>query len=1230
MALVAQESSEEPENERKRKRALEDNTDETGPTPKRVKMDSNAEPRERGGPISPPSSSPQAPVVHTGIGNTSSQQPLCEPSTPFDFRLPPALETRPPAVAPDFAQPALLETELLVERSPLDVASTAPLLEVNQQPLPSSSPDLFETEPLAERNGPLDIASTTSHPLEANQQPLPLSPSRLPRSATNAPPHISLSSSLESLSTHAHSQVPNSLPTVTVVEPLPMQVDTGSEATLTQPEHVVSSSALLDAPPPSPPGEMNSEPTLVEHFGGLPPLLHASPDAVNASAPLLPQTRTDSPNASVLSVHPGADELGRGDDLGVPVSFVEEPEQDAGDYDEDTEKVLLKDRDADMANTFSDSKENDADSESSDQEDDDSSDDDSTPTPEPAGTRFHSRSSRLSSGSSYSSRGSNRPSSRTSPPRVIASRCNVQVEKDHESSSTSGDSSTTSTSDSSTSSAGDLSMSSARNPSASRSSVHGKNNRGHSTCTNMSCDESLDGKTTHHQFRADLSSTSSSSKQPKTQSASGDSSMASASHSSASSTSDSSSSSGSGSSTSNASDLSMSSARNFPTSRPSEGNNRGHSACTDMSCDESLDGKTTRHQFRADLSSTSSRPKQPKTQLASGDSSMASASHSSASSTSDSSSSSGSSSSTSSSGGSSTSSASDLSMSSVRNSPTSRPSEGNNRGHSTCTDMSCDESLDGKTTHHQFRTDLSSTSSSSKQARTRPWADSDDAMDGGSKPSTRTPTQPFWAEDTDDAMDGGSNIPNPPKQQPFWADDSDTTDGSKPQPSPKARKQAKGIQPLVQSDNDSHGQAQDHKPTADKGKRAEKPREKGNKKSRTGSDRDDEEMDSENRAAFEKELFDLLAQVRSDTKRKEILAALKNEDTDLFALIGVLYAYLGKLPPQKSSQAPVPPSQAPKTSKGTYDKDGFRRVKRRPQASLDLGRLVREEIRRLLQPDGAPLSSLLQSQRVEWQKHKIGGPAIGRFVLDLASPHPWKDNLWNQRAADVFALHFVKLEGFAQFKRVDVVNAFRKHLRPLRDKFLQQAPTSNHPEVHLTERRDMRRRTHCDRRVGALRLVAGWCGAMKKFLEPAKLFTPGMMSGEETDTEGSTPKMKVLIALVQRWRAAGLTDFMLNLDALHIASRYLNNGKYSRGQFPSVRRRSKKLDLVYQDPPAGLPINWYDSAWLDEDPKRRESLKPGPPVPLRLPDEILRLAKRFRHVQVRTDLPLAPNEVSLD
>ncbi|KAL0573309.1 SUN domain-containing protein 3 [Marasmius crinis-equi] len=449
-------------------------------------------------------------------------------------------------------------------------------------------------------------------------------------------------------------------------------------------------------------------------------------------------------------------------------------------------------------------------------------------------------------------------------------------------------------------------------------------------------------------------------------------------------------------------------------------------------------------------------------------------------------------------------------------------------------------------------------------------------------------------------------------------------------------KRSKGKQPQRhQTASDQTRAYQKHKENEDAWPGEEEEAQKPRMPTAGGSSRK-EGSGAGSKEEFEEMVFELLSEVRSKSKQAEILTALKEKDADLYAIIGLLATHLGFTPESlKSTIASSSPQRPGSKAANIYDDEGFRRVKHRLQAHLNLARLVRGVARRLLQPDGAPLTSLTHDQRVDWQRHGTGGPTIKHFVLDLASRHTWKDNVWNQRATQVFARHFVGLEGFEKYKVFDVVKAFKTHLRALRESFLQQSPISDHKQVHMKERRDMRRRSHRDRRIGSIRLFADRCPEMQAYVGIAKDFTIGMMSGEETDRERSKGKgpsaCKSCIALCQRWRAPGLTPLMQDLDALHIASRYLGNGKYSRGQFPTIRlRTSNKPDLEYEDAPIGLPENWYDRAFLDELPGRREALKMKPPVSLRLPDAVLRIARRFRHVQHRTDLPLDPKEVSLD
>ncbi|KAL0068955.1 hypothetical protein AAF712_003948 [Marasmius tenuissimus] len=346
-------------------------------------------------------------------------------------------------------------------------------------------------------------------------------------------------------------------------------------------------------------------------------------------------------------------------------------------------------------------------------------------------------------------------------------------------------------------------------------------------------------------------------------------------------------------------------------------------------------------------------------------------------------------------------------------------------------------------------------------------------------------------------------------------------------------------------------------------------------------------------------LVNLIPLISNQKHQAELLGAMNKKDCDLYALIGRASVILNIAPDRKAG--PI------------FDRDGFQKIKRRAQTTLDLARHVRREVNALTQPKGAPLTTITSEQRKEWQRTRFtcGGPTVANFVLDLTSVELWKDNQWNQQASAIFTEWFVNQQGYGSYKKLDVANAFKTHLRSIKKQFIQKnSPTSNHKEVHTTDRRTMRKRNHRGRRVAAIRTFAKSYPAMEPFLESVKRLTVDMMSGEETelDKKGKSPKKHR--ALFQRWRSEEFTEFLRLLDALHISTRFLEGTrKYSPGQFPCWRTPSTKPDCDYF--PVGLPENWYSKEFLDEEPGRRQHLKVGAPVPLRLPDNVLRCAIHY-------------------
>ncbi|KAK1233978.1 hypothetical protein PQX77_002828 [Marasmius sp. AFHP31] len=449
-----------------------------------------------------------------------------------------------------------------------------------------------------------------------------------------------------------------------------------------------------------------------------------------------------------------------------------------------------------------------------------------------------------------------------------------------------------------------------------------------------------------------------------------------------------------------------------------------------------------------------------------------------------------------------------------------------------------------------------------------------------------------------------------PKRRGLWEDTDDDSSQSDPQPGPQPSAQPRGKATGKQPESKT-SRKEDRSPKTSTANPFD-----GLPKT-PKAENSDPVVSEEDEESLRGLLARLIPLISDQKQQAKLLAAMVEKDCDLYALIG---------------RASVNLRIAHEKTDPFSDRDGFQKVKRRAQTTLDLARLVRKEISTLTQPKGAPLMTITSEQRKEWQRtrYTCRGPTIANFVLDLTSDELWKDNKWNQQAAAIFTDWFVGLEGYESFKKLDVTNAFKTHLRSLKKQFTHKnSPTSNHKEVHTTDRRTMRKRNHCGRRVEAARTFAKLYPAMKRFVEPVKYLTLDMMSGEETehDKKGKSPKKHR--ALFQQWRSDEFTEFLRLLDALHILTRFLEGTrKYSPGQFPCWRTPSTKPDCDYH--PAGLPENWYSKEYLDEEPDRRKHLKVGAPVPLRLPDDVLRIAKRFLHVTCRKDLPLDANQVSLD
>ncbi|KAJ3848897.1 hypothetical protein EV368DRAFT_86088 [Lentinula lateritia] len=271
-----------------------------------------------------------------------------------------------------------------------------------------------------------------------------------------------------------------------------------------------------------------------------------------------------------------------------------------------------------------------------------------------------------------------------------------------------------------------------------------------------------------------------------------------------------------------------------------------------------------------------------------------------------------------------------------------------------------------------------------------------------------------------------------------------------------------------------------------------------------------------------------------------------------------------------------------------------------------------------LTPTGKFLATVSPGTIKDFANSRHDGPTVQNFVLQL---HHGRRTAWNKAAAEVFCKHFRSQEGFGNYKKKDVYEAFIAHITQLKREFALQGrqKSTREKDDERRARRLARRHKLLHRRIKAFHQIyryhPGPLGELAKFI---RRLTPECMSGDETGMDRKYYKTQV------EWRSQELADFLALLSAWYMGGRYLDHGKYSPGELPHPRYPSNRVDMVMQADAASLqlPINWYNPAWLTEYQERRNILSPLPAVSLELPGDITREAKRFLSVKGRSDHPL--------
>ncbi|KAJ3911820.1 hypothetical protein F5877DRAFT_85511 [Lentinula edodes] len=264
------------------------------------------------------------------------------------------------------------------------------------------------------------------------------------------------------------------------------------------------------------------------------------------------------------------------------------------------------------------------------------------------------------------------------------------------------------------------------------------------------------------------------------------------------------------------------------------------------------------------------------------------------------------------------------------------------------------------------------------------------------------------------------------------------------------------------------------------------------------------------------------------------------------------------------------------------------------------------------------LATASQSALRDFRDTRKNGPTVENFVLQLDKG---KATVWNKAAAEVFCKYFRSKEGCESYKTKDVYLAFMAHITQVKRMFARKgrSKTVQEKDEDRLARRLARRHTLLKLRITMFHSIYGRPkGPLRKLSQFIRYLTPECMSGDETGSDGKYYKTKA------EWRSQELVDFLNLLSAWCLKMRYLDYGKYSPGELPRPRHPSDRTDTVFgaDAATAQLPVNWYDLMWLEEYEERRDVLSPNAVVSLKLPDTVIRNAKRFLSVKVRTDLPL--------
>ncbi|KAI1783900.1 hypothetical protein LXA43DRAFT_902667, partial [Ganoderma leucocontextum] len=240
----------------------------------------------------------------------------------------------------------------------------------------------------------------------------------------------------------------------------------------------------------------------------------------------------------------------------------------------------------------------------------------------------------------------------------------------------------------------------------------------------------------------------------------------------------------------------------------------------------------------------------------------------------------------------------------------------------------------------------------------------------------------------------------------------------------------------------------------------------------------------------------------------------------------------------------------------------------------------------------SPITSASAAQVTRFKRGTGEGPSLNNFCVDFkGTPR----NTWNQAAAEVFAQSLVS-SGWTRCQDVDMIKElFFIHLNTLKGTFQKQSHDGTEQQEDLEKeqqaRRDRRRRGTRDRRSEACDLHED----LVRFKQAWKSLSWEVCSGDESESGKSDDDGYYAVTTLP-WRSREVIQWCGPFDVVSLLNHYKSDGKAKRGNLPRQRRRGGTRVDRKSVPVKGLPLNFYDAAWLDtlhDDARKALDIQPS-------------------------------------